>query len=151
MIVKVLKSYPELIASKIRRVYQNEEFSIWKRDKKRRLDNPTNPITVPLNQNSEWAMDFVTDVLVNGNKSLTLIIVDQYDRKYLKIENKSSVLAWRVINILNQAIEGYVKPSGIRTDDGLEFTSHLFQNWLKESKIEWVKIQKGKPQKKINN
>ena len=25
------------------------------------------------------------------------------------------------------------------------FTSHLFQNCLEESKLEWVKIQKGKP------
>ena len=36
VIVKVLKSYPELSASKIRRVYQNEGFSLWKRVKKRR-------------------------------------------------------------------------------------------------------------------
>ena len=40
----------------------------------------------------------------------------------------------------------HLKPSGIRTDNGPEFTSHLFQNWLGETKIEWVKIQKGKPQ-----
>jgi hypothetical protein len=43
-------------------------------------------------------------------------------------------------------IEEYGKPSGIRTYNGPEFTSHLFQNWLEESKIEWVKIQKVKPQ-----
>lgn len=146
VIVKVLKSYPEFSASKIRRVYQNEGFSLWKRVKKRRFDNPANPIAVPLKQNSEWAMDFMTDVLVNGNKFRTLNIVDQYNRKCLKIEIQTSMPAWRVINILNQVIEEYGKPSGIRTDNGPEFTSHLFQNWLEESKIEWVKIQKGKPQ-----
>jgi putative transposase len=54
--------------------------------------------------------------------------------------------ACRVINTLNHVIEKYGKPSGIRTDNGLEFTSHLFQNWLVETKIEWVKFQKGKPQ-----
>jgi putative transposase len=31
VIVKVLKSYPELSASKIRSVYQNQGFSLWKR------------------------------------------------------------------------------------------------------------------------
>ena len=130
VIVKVLKSYPELSASKIRRVYQNQGFSLWKRVKKRRFDNPANPIAVPLKQNIEWAMDFMTDVLVNGNKFRALNIVDQYNRKCLRIEIQSSMPAWRVINTLNQVIEKYGKPSGIRTDNGPEFTSHLFQNWL---------------------
>ena len=38
------------------------------------------------------------------------------------------------------------KPRGIRTDNGSEFTSYLFQKWLHENDIEWIKIQKGKPQ-----
>ncbi len=110
------------------------------------FDNPANTIAVPLIQNIEWPMDFITDVLVNGNKFRTLNIVDQYNRKCLNIEIQSSMPAWEVINTLNQVIEKYGKPSGIRTDNGPEFTSHLFQNWLEETKIEWVKIQKGKPQ-----
>ena len=43
--------------------------------------------------------------------------------------------AWRVINKLNQVIEKYGKPSGIRTDNGPEFTSHLFQSWLEKTGI----------------
>jgi len=146
VIVKVLKSYTELSASKIRRVYQNEGFSLWKRVKKRRYDNPANPIAVPLKENVEWAMDFMTDVLVNGNKFRTLNIVDQFNRKCLTIEIQPSMPAWRVINTLNQVIEKYGKPLGIRTDNGPEFTSHLFQSWLEETGVQWVKIQKGKPQ-----
>ena len=146
MIVNLLKSYTELSASKIRRVYQNQGFSFWKRLKKRRYDNPANTIAVPLKQNIEWAMDFMTDVLINGNKFRTLNIIYQYNRTCLRIEIQSSMTAWRVIITLNQVIEKYGKPSGIRTDNGPAFTSHLFQNWLEETKIEWVKIQKGKPQ-----
>ena len=127
MIVKVLKSYPELNASKIRRVYQNEGFSLWKKVKKRWLDNPANPIAVPLKQNSEWAMDFMTDVLVNGNKFRTLNILYLYNRKCLKNENQPTIPDWRVINILNQLIEEYGKPSGIRTDNGPEFTFIYFK------------------------
>jgi putative transposase len=142
LIVKVLKSYPELSASKIRRVYQNEGYSLWKRVKKRRYDNPANPIAVLLKENIEWVMDFMTDVLVNGNKFRTLNIVDQFNRKCLTIEIQPSMPAWRVLNTLNQVIEKYVKPLGIRTDNGPEFTSHLFQNWLVETGVQWVKIQK---------
>ncbi len=43
-------------------------------------------------------------------------------------------------------IEKHGKPKGIRTDNGPEFTSGLFQDWLDKNNIEWVKIQKGKPQ-----
>lgn len=146
IIVKVLKKYPELSASKIRRVYQNEGMSLWKRVKKRRFDNPANPIEVPLKPNVEWAMDFMTDVLVNGNKFRTLNILDQYNRKCLRIEIQPSMPSWRVIDVLKQVIENYGKPIGIRTDNGPEFTSHLFQDWLEKTDIKWIKIQKGKPQ-----
>jgi putative transposase len=61
--------------------------------KKRRFDIPVNPIAVPLKQNIQWAMDFMTNVLVNGNKFRTLNIVDQYNRKRLKIENQLSMPA----------------------------------------------------------
>ena len=35
---------------------------------------------------------------------------------------------------------------GIRTDNGPEFTSIIFQNWMERKGIEWIRIQKGKPQ-----
>lgn len=44
IIVKVQKKHPHMGASKIRRVYEKEGFSLYKRMKKRRIDNPANPI-----------------------------------------------------------------------------------------------------------
>jgi putative transposase len=38
---------------KIRRVYQNQGLSLWKRVEKRRFDNPANTIAVSLKQNIE--------------------------------------------------------------------------------------------------
>jgi putative transposase len=52
----------------------------------------------------------------------------------------------KVIEILEKTIHERGKPLGIRTDNGPEFTSHLFQNWLEKNCIAWIKIQKGKPQ-----
>ena len=40
IIVKVQKKYPYLGASKIRRVYQKEGFSLYKRFRKKRFNNP---------------------------------------------------------------------------------------------------------------
>ena len=146
VIVKVQKKHPKMGASKIRRVYEKEGFSLYKRMKKRRIDNPSNPIEVPLSPNIEWAIDFMSDSLANGKKFRTLNIVDQYNRKCLEIGINHSLPSRRVIEILERTIDEHGKPLGIRTDNGPEFTSHLFQNWLTKNEIEWVKIQKGKPQ-----
>jgi putative transposase len=147
--IKVLKSQEEgKKVSQICREFGISEptFYNWKRVKKRRYDDPANPIAVSLKENVDWAMDFMTDVLVNSNIFCILNIVDQFNRKCLTIEIQPSMPAWRVINTLNQVIEKYGKPLGIRTDNGPEFTSHLFQSWLEETGVQWVKIQKGKPQ-----
>lgn len=146
VIVKVQKKHPEIGASRIRRVYENSGFSLFKRMKNKRLNNPANPISVPLAANEEWAMDFMSDSLASGRKIRTLNVVDQYNRKCLSIEAYYSIPSQRVIEILEKAIEKHGKPKGIRTDNGPEFTSGLFQSWMDKNNITWVKIQKGKPQ-----
>ncbi len=146
VIVKVRKKHPKLGSSKIRRVYENEGFSLYKRLKRKRLNNPANPIELPMAANVEWAMDFMSDCLVNGSKIRTLNLIDQFNRKCLKIEISRNMPSRKVIEIVGKAIDEYGKPLGIRTDNGPEFTSGLFQNWLEENEIDWIKIQKGKPQ-----
>lgn len=146
IIVKVQKKHPHIGASKIRRVYEKEGFSLYKRMKKKRIDNPANPIEVPFGPNVEWAMDFMSDSLANGKKFRTLNIIDQYNRKCLEIAISYSFPSRKVIEVLQRTIDEYGKPLGIRTDNGPEFTSCLLQNWLDQNDIEWIKIQKGKPQ-----
>lgn len=46
VIVKVKKKYTEFGASQIRRVYHRYGFSLYKRLKTKRFDNPANPIAV---------------------------------------------------------------------------------------------------------
>jgi putative transposase len=146
VIVKVQKKQPELSGSKIRRVYEQKGFSLYKRMKSRKTDNPSNPINVPLAPNTEWAMDFMSDALANGRRIRTLNIIDQYNRKCLQIAVGYSMPSKKVIEIVQRAINEHGKPKGIRTDNGSEFTSTIFQDWLGDNEIEWVKIQKGKPQ-----
>lgn len=146
VIVKVKRKFPEFGASQIRRVYQRYGFSLYRRMKRKRFDNPANPISVPLEQNEEWAMDFMSDALARGSRFRTLNIIDQYNRKCLGIDIRTSMPSRAVITFLERVIEKHGKPKGIRTDNGSEFTSDLFQTWLQENDIEWIKIQKGKPQ-----
>lgn len=142
----VKKKYPHLGASKIRRVYVREGFSLWKKPRKRVKDNPSNPIMVPFNRNEEWAIDFMHDVLETGRTFRSFNVIDQYNRQALGILNECSIPARKATRFLDQLIEKYGKPKRIRGDNGPEMMSKWFRLWLKERKITWSAIQKGSPQ-----
>jgi putative transposase len=146
VIKMVQKNHPELSKSKIRRVYEQNGFTLTKKLKRRIKDNPKNPIEVAMQPNIEWAMDFMSDSLVNGRQIRTLNVIDHFNRECKGIMIKHSLPAIRVIEFMEELISIHGKPNKIRTDNGPEFTSKLFQLWLWNNNIEWSKIQKGKPQ-----
>lgn len=142
----VQKKHPEMSTFRIRRVYEKEGFSLNKRLRRRIKDNPKNPINPCFVPNEEWAIDFMSDTLANKRKFRTLNIIDHYNRACLGIKASCSLPARVVIDFLEILIEKHGKPKSIRTDNGPEFRSKKFQLWLKESNIEWSKIQKGRPE-----
>jgi putative transposase len=132
--------------SSIRRVYENNGWPLFHKPRKRRFNHPSNPIIRTLKPNEEWAMDFMIDSLENGRMIKSLNIIDHFNLECKGIHIHHSIPATKLIKILEQVIESYGKPKRIRTDNGPEFTSKLFQDWLHNNGIEWSKIQKGKPQ-----
>ena len=146
VIVLVRKKHPQYSQSKVRRVYEQSGFSLTKRLRRRIKDNPANPIGIPFSENVEWAIDFMSDALTDGRRIRTLNIVDHYNRKCKGIKVAVNLPSRAVIQYLEQRIELYGKPQRIRTDNGPEFRSKLFQKWLFNNNIEWSRIQKGKPQ-----
>ena len=116
----VQKKHPEMGDSKIRRVYENEGFSLNKKPRKRIKDNPSNPISIPLKANQEWAMDFMSDALSNGRRIRTLNIVDHFNRQCKGIEVDFNLPARRVIEIVERAIERYGSHS-LKSPMGLVF------------------------------
>ncbi|MCK6612053.1 MAG: IS3 family transposase [Bacteroidia bacterium] len=146
VIKQVQKDYPELGVSKIRRVYEREGFSLSKKLRRRIKDNPKNPIQLPLAKNEEWAIDFMSDSLNSGRRIRTLNVIDHFNRECKGIEIAINLPARRVIEYLDILIERHGTPKRIRTDNGPEFRSKLFQCWLTKNNIEWSRIRKGKPQ-----
>ena len=142
----VRKINPNWSGYRIRRVYEQYNLALMKRMKKRVRNNPPNPATVPLAANEEWAIDFMHDSLVSGRSMRSLNIVDVYNRECKGIFIHHSIPAVFLIALLQRVIELYGKPKSIRTDNGPEFISKEFQLWLKQMGIEWIRIEKGKPQ-----
>ena len=142
----VQKTHPQIGSSRIRRVYERSGLSLSKKLRRRIKDNPANPIEIPFASNEEWAMDFMSDALFDGRKIRTLNVIDHFNRKCLGIRIGFNMPARLVIQAVEQIIELHGKPKRIRTDNGPEFRSKLFQKWLFNNDIAWSRIQKGKPQ-----
>jgi putative transposase len=146
-VIKLMKKkHPEIGSSRVRRVYEKSGFSLTKKLRRRIKDNPSNPIEISFSKNQEWAMDFMSDALVCGRKIRTLNIIDHFNRECMGISIGTNMPARVVIKELEKVIERAGKPERIRTDNGPEFRSKLFQKWLAQNEIEWSRIQKGKPQ-----
>ena len=146
VIKKVQITHPEWGSSRIRRVYEQSGFALHRRLRRRIKDNPKNPISIPLERNVEWAIDFMSDALAGGRAFRALNVVDHFNRQFLGITLDHSLPACRLIQTLERIIEREGKPVIIRTDNGPEFRSKRFQLWLKQRNIKWSPIQKGKPQ-----
>jgi len=142
----VQKTHPKIGSSRIRRVYERSGLSLSKKLRRRIKDNPANPIEIPFTSNQEWAMDFMSDALFDGRKIRTLNVIDHFNRKCLGIRIGFNMPARLVIQAIEQIIDLNGKPKRIRTDNGPEFRSKLFQKWLFNNDIAWSRIQKGKPQ-----
>lgn len=142
----VQKTHPEIGSSRIRRVYERSGLSLSKKLRRRIKDNPANPIEIPFTSNQEWAIDFMSDALFDGRKIRTLNVIDHFNRKCLGIRIGFNMPARLVIQAIEQIIDLNGKPKRIRTDNGPEFRSKLFQKWLFNNDIAWSRIQKGKPQ-----
>ena len=109
VIRKVQRKYPHLGASKIRRVYEREGFSLYKRLKRRVQHQVCNPIDIPMSGNQEWAMDFMSDALSNGRWFRTFNVVDHYNRQCMGICVSHNFPAVRVIAALEIMIDYFTE------------------------------------------
>jgi len=146
VIALVQKENPEMGAFRIRRVYVQSGFNHYQKPRSRKIQSEANPLPICMKANEEWAMDFMSDALENGRRIRVFNVVDHYDRFFITSKISCSIPARMVVEYLENAFEMYGKPERIRTDNGPEFRSKLFQTWLKDQAIKWEQIQPGKPQ-----
>lgn len=145
-VIAMLKRTHAFSSSKIRRVYQQNGYSLFQRPTKRTPKINAIPATVPLVANKEWAIDFMHDALANGRQIRSLNIIDPFNRECKGMFIKHSIPASRLIEAMEQTIEVHGQPEIIRTDGGPELISKRFQKWLHDKGIKWIRIRPGNPQ-----
>lgn len=130
---------------KVYRVYKNMHYERRSRLKKRLPARVKNPLEQPLEPNTTWSIDFVSDMLECGRKFRVLNIIDDSDRVAVAQEVSMSFPSKRVIRTLEKVIWVKGKPSNIRCDNGPEFISKDFQEWCKGNDIRLLFTQPGCP------
>lgn len=72
-------------------------------------------------------------------------IIDDADRSIVAQEISTSMLAERVVRLLEKVIWEHGKPQHIRCDNGPEFISKVFQQWCQANSIKVLYTQPGCP------
>lgn len=140
-----VKKYP-WNHKRVYRIYRQLELNLRIKPKKRLVRERPQPLSVPMNINECWSMDFMHDQLEDGRNIRLFNVIDDFNREGLGIEVDFSLPSERVVRALNQIIEWRGKPKSIRCDNGPEYISATLARWAEKHKIEITYIQPGKPQ-----
>jgi transposase InsO family protein len=73
---------------------------------------------VPDGADQSWAMDFVSDALVNGRRMRMLTVIDAWNRECPRIEVDFSLTGARVARVLEQLRQQGRRPQLIQVDKG---------------------------------
>ena len=126
------------------RIYTAEGLQV-RTKRRKKLDRPRMPLTVPIDRNIRWSMDFVSDQLSNGRRFRILNVVDDYSREVIGQLTSFSISGHQVARFLNQLGEVRDLPDQITCDNGTEFTSKAMFFWQQETGTKLGFIQPGKP------
>ncbi len=106
---------------RVYRVYKELELNLRIKPLKRLIREKPEALTVPLEINQVWSMDFMHDQLEDGRTFRLFNVVDDYNREAIGMEADFSLPSERVIRELKQMISWRGKPQVIRCDNGPEY------------------------------
>ena len=130
---------------RVERIYREEGLSLRL---KRRRKRPSHLRVVhpgPSGPNQQWALDFMSDSLVNGGHIRLLTIVDLWDRHCPGIEVDRSLTGARVVRVLESLRLASHCPAVLRLDNGPEFTGKALDCWAHEHGVRLDFTRPGKP------
>ncbi|MCW7532427.1 IS3 family transposase, partial [Leptospira soteropolitanensis] len=127
---------------KVYRLYSREGLKIRTKPRKKRKLADSKPIPIPTQPNEVWAIDFLHERTIDGRKARILSGVDLCTRENVVLSADYSISSERLIRFLESLP---ALPKSFVTDNGPEFTSRVFINWLSKNNIGISYIDLGKP------
>ena len=133
---------------KVERIWREEGLQLPARHKRRKRLYHHNASIIrlrPYYPNHVWSMDFVHDKLSNGRPYKMLTVLDEYTREALCITVANKMGSSEVLEALYPLLLKRGKPEYLRSDNGPEFSSETFIDWLTKVGIKPIRIYPGSP------
>lgn len=93
-----------------------------------------------------WAIDFMSDQLVNRQRFRLLVVIDEFTRELIALRAARSFAAADVVRILDEVRrETGRAPSKLRSDNGPEFIADELTSWRQRHQVEALFSRPGKP------
>lgn len=124
------------------RIYAQEKLQIRRRKRKKMARLPRVARPRPTAPDQAWSMDFVHDWLLTKRKLKCLTIVDDFTKESIGILVGHSISGAQVAQHLASLPR---RPKLLRSDNGSEFGSNAFRDWIDSTQIEHEFITPGKP------
>ena len=126
-------------------VYRLLNLNLKCKPKKRLPSRKKIHLQEPRSINQTWSLDYMSDVLTNGNRFRTANIIDDCKRESLGIKASRSLSAKQVIEFLDDIARSRGYPRKLRVDNGPENISKTMQLWANNHRVKLAHIQPGKP------
>jgi putative transposase len=127
------------------RIYREENLSLRLKKRAKRPSHQRVIHPAPARPNEQWAMDFMSDTLMNGRTIRILTIMDLWDRTSPALTTDVSISGLGVVRELeNLRLQGRL-PQSIRVDNGPEFTGKALDAWAHEHGVCLDFTRPGKP------
>ena len=133
---------------KVERIWREEGLQLPQRHKRRKrlYHHDASIIRLrPLYPNHIWSIDFVHDRLSNGRPYKMLTVLDEYTREALCVNVATRMGSAEVLEALYPLLLSRGKPEYLRSDNGPEFSSAPFKEWLVRVGINPIQIYPGSP------
>jgi len=93
-----------------------------------------------------WALDFQTDLTVDGRQVRFLIVIDEYTREALATWPFRSRTADQLCAVLDDIVASTGRsPAHIRMDNGTEMTAHAMTDWCRFTGVDPSFIDPASP------
>lgn len=130
---------------KVYRIYREEGLQVKQRKRRKRPMGTRSLFRTTEGVNQRWALDFVSDSLMDGRRFRILTVIDEYSRECLALVADMSLSGHRLAQELDRFIEARGHPEVIVSDNGTEMTSNAILTWQNDTNVQWHYIAPGKP------
>ena len=128
---------------KVERIWREDGLQLPKRHKRRKrlYHHDASVIRLrPHAPNHIWSIDFVHDKLSNHRPYKMLTVIDEYTREALSVTVANAMGSSEVLEALYPLLLKRGKPEYLRSDNGPEFSSEPFKEWLTKVGIKPIRI-----------